>query len=171
MKGNNQYFDENIETAHIDAVIKGRKLLDIKTGNELLLKEGTRLKIIVPMHLLEEKELKPHKEIKREKILNKDEMLEFRFYIPNERHEPYEFRVVLLEDLYLFKKGNKFSSFAPCKCVITAKRKGEKFEANSLNQAFTKSSVKFRPDNKTHICNVFKTFFYKGRRLEDLRTL
>ena len=168
MHNKNQYFDDHIETAHIDAIIKGRKLIDAKTGRELYLKEGSRIKVIAPLSSLEEKELKTHEETRRVKILNKGEILRFRFYVLG---EGYEFTVTLLDDLYLFQKGNKFSSFSPCRCLVEADGTREKFEADSLNQAFMKASVKYRPNNKSHTCNVFKTFYYNGKQLENLRSL
>ncbi|TSC77423.1 MAG: hypothetical protein G01um101429_1055 [Parcubacteria group bacterium Gr01-1014_29] len=171
MSNKNLYFDDNAETAHIDAVVKGRKFFDEKTGDELNLKEGARVKITVSVYSLEEKEIKSHREIKRNKILDKGEILHFKFYVPGEEHRLYEFKVTLLNDLYLVQKGNKFSNLELCRCLVEADRTREKFEADSLNQAFMIASIKYKPNNKSHTCNVFKTFFYKDRRLEDLRIL
>jgi len=171
MPNKNLYFDDNVETAHIDAVVRGRKFIDERTGDELNLKEGARIKITVPAYSLGEKEIKSHRQIKRNKILDKGETLHFKFYVPSEEHRLYEFKITLLNDLYLVQKGNKFSNLELCRCLVEVDRTREKFEADSLNQAFIKASIKYRPNNKSHTCNAFKTFYYKGKQLENLRNL
>ena len=117
---------------------------------------------------IKEDERKKHEKIIKHMLLKKDADLRFSFYYQN---KSYEFRINLIQDLYYIKKGNHFSRLEPCKCTVTLTGTREKIIADSLNQAFVKTSVKYRPKNKTDTCNVFKTFYYEGRKLENLRKL
>ena len=169
--GNNTWYYDIEQKAYIEAVFDDGRFVDSATKRPIILKEGTRVRIATSIHGVRDKEEeKSHKEIKRELLLRKGAEVDFSFYYSG---KSYEFKVILLDDLFLLKKGNQHSKSSLCKCVVY--KPNEKyikdFEADSLNQAFIKASVKYRPSSRSHACNIFKTFFYKGRRLEDLRTL
>lgn len=162
------WFNDIEEKAYINAIFKNGKFVDTKTNKLIILKENTKVRISTSICGIKENERKKHKEKIKHIFLKKGAKLKFHFYY---QYKSYEFRINLIQDLYYIKKGNHFSRLEPCKCIVTLSGTREKIIADSLNQAFVKTSVKYRPENKTHTCNVFKTFYYKGRKLEDLRKL
>lgn len=156
------------EKAFINAIFKNGQFIDAETNKLVILEENTKVRISSPIWGIKETEEKRHKKKIRDILLKKGAELRFHFYY---QHKGYEFKVNLIQDLYYIKKGNHFSRLEPCKCIVTLSETREEIIADSLNQAFIKTSVKYRPENKTHTCNVFKTFSYKGSKLEDLREL
>lgn len=160
----------NHETkAYIEATFIHGRFVDIETGRPITLEENTRVRITTPVgSILSKEEERKHKEIKKELLLKSGAVLEFHFRCGD---KVCEFKVFLREDLFLTKKGNQHSKLGFSKCVIYKPNKeSEKdFEADSFNQAFMKASIKYRPDNRSHTCNVFKTFYYKGQELEKIR--
>lgn len=167
MSNNTWYYDIR-EKIYIDAIFKDGRFVDPETNQPIVLKDNTRVRIAVPAYGVQNKEEKKHKEVKRELFLQKGSDVNFHFYHDGKSHE---FKVILLNDLFLLKKGNQHSKLDPCKCMVYKPNEKDKedFEANSLNQAFTKTSIKYRPNNKSHTCNVFKTFYYSGKELENIR--
>lgn len=165
---NSNWFNDIEEKVYIYAIFKNGQFIDAKTNKLIILKENTRVRISIPIWGIEEIERKRHEEKIRHILLKKGAKLRFHFYYQD---KGYEFIVNLIQDLYYVKKGNHFSRLEPCKCTITLSETEEKIKADSLNQAFVKTSVKYRPKNKAHTCNVFKTFYYEGKKLDDLRKL
>ena len=61
------------------------------------------------------------------------------------------------------KKNNKDSLITKCHFKlqqVQSRLNTERidFEFDSLNQAFFQMSLKYRPNNKSHVCNVYNTF-------------
>lgn len=165
---NNDWVNDIEEKAYINAIFKNGQFIDTETNKLIFLKENTRVKISIPIWGIEQTERKRHEEKIRQILLKKDTKLKFHFYYQG---RDYEFIVNLFQDLYYTKKGNQFSRLDPCKCTIRFVDSQNEIVADSLNQAFVKMSVKYRPKNRTHTCNVFKTFYYERRKLDDLRKL
>lgn len=164
----NLFYDHD-EKAYIEAAYRGGRFVDAKTGRQIILQEGARVRIAAPIWSMPSKEEKEqHKEVKRELFLKSGNELEFSFQYDGATHI---FKVVLREDLFLARKGNQHSKLSFCRCVVfkpdSVSQKD--FEADSLNQAFMKASIKYRSGNRSHTCNVFKTFYYRGRELESIR--
>jgi len=165
---NNSWWDDIKEKVYINAIFKNGEFVDTQTGKPIVLNVNTAVRIIVSIYGIKEAEQKKHRDITKNLLLKSGSELNFHFYYQD---KGYEFRINLIQDLYYTKKGNHFSRLEPCKCTVTLTGTREKIIADSLNQAFVKTSVKYRPQNKTHTCNVFKTFYYEGRKLENLRKL
>ena len=164
----NPWYDDINEIAYMNAIFKFGNFVDAETHERIILKENTTVRISIPLYGIQEGQKKKHNEVKRYLLLKKHTNLNFHFYYDN---KSFEFLVILLDDLYLSKKGNQFSRLEPCKCVVNNpnRKYASDFETDSLNQAFTKASIEYRPNNKSHTCNVFKTFRYKDEELENLR--
>lgn len=167
MKKSDWFYDIE-EKAYINAIFKNGRFIDAETNKLVILEENARVRISTPIWGIKETEEKRHKKKIRDILLKNGTELRFHFYY---QHKGYEFKVNLIQDLYYMKKGNHFSKLEPCKCAIILSGTSEEIIADSLNQAFVKTSVKYRSKNKTHTCNVFKTFYYEKRKLEDLREL
>lgn len=165
---NSDWVNDIEEKVYINAIFQNSRFIDAETNKLISLKENTRVRMSFPIWGVKETERKTHKKKIRQILLKKDTNLRFNFYYQDRN---YEFVVSLRQDLYYTKKGNQFSRLEPCKCIVVLSGTKEKITADSLNQAFVKISVKYRPKNKTHTCNVFKTFYYQGRKLDDLREL
>lgn len=167
MSNNTWYYDIH-EKIYIDSVFKDGRFVDPETNKPIILRENTRVRIATPAYGVQKEEEKKHKEVKRELFLRKGSEISFRFYYDS---RSYEFKVILLKDLFLSMKGNQHSKLSACKCEIYKPNEKNKkdFEADSLNQAFTKASIKYRSNNKSHTCNVFKTYYYQEKSLEDIR--
>lgn len=165
---NYSWWEDIKEKVYINAIFKNGEFVDIQTGKPIVLKDNTAVRIIASIYGIKEAEQNKHREITKNLLLKSGSELNFHFYY---KDKGYEFKVVLIEDLYYRKKGNQFSRLEPCKCIVVLSGTEEKITADSLNQAFIRASIKYRPDNRTHTCNVFKTFYYYGRQLEELRDL
>ena len=117
--------------------------------------------------------------LKREVVLREGTFLQFD--LPK---TGLTFRLSLLEDLTFRKINNKPAIAEDCKCVVLDASQSsansmamipdfEPFEIETLNQAFFKTSVKFRPESISHTTNIYKSFrvFEYGRyvKLEEFR--
>ena len=162
------WLNDIVEKAYINAIFKNGEFIDAETNKSISFKENAKVRMSIPIWGIKEAERKSHEKKTRQILLKKDAKLRFHFHY---KDKDYEFKVNLIQDLYYIKKGNHFSRLEPCKCIVILSGTEEKITADSLNQAFIKASVKYRPENKTHTCNVFKTFYYEGRKLDDLRQL
>jgi hypothetical protein len=154
-------------TVKIDAFYDNGEFLNPETKEPVVLNGQHNVTITVPFEALS-KELQEEygkREIKI--LLTKGSVLHFELGIENTVHR---FEVVLSNHLVLRTKGNKHGKLEPCNCVVSDMDTLKVVaEAESLNQAFTKTSVQLRPKNKTHNCNVFKIFHFEGRPLDYLR--
>jgi hypothetical protein len=66
----------------------------------------------------------------------------------------------------LIKKGDKPGTLSSVPCEVYNEYNEIITSATSLNQAYTLTSVKVRPDAKTHNANVFNVFTYNGIELD-----
>lgn len=178
------YFEDKT-VAHIDAYYKEGNFYDFHTGKLVKLEydenrneKGILTKIIVPLDYISEENIETHGNRVQKKILDKGSILTFSMYYNSER-EHYKFQVRLEEDLVLNKVGNKPAKLNACKCIVIPSEEDrnkiiftdfEPIEFNSLNQAFLQTSIRYRPKNSSHVCNVFTTFKTEGEKpLSSLR--
>ncbi len=162
------YFD-GLPTAYYDAVFRDGKFYDAHSGNVINLKDGARVRIQTIRSKVLDEDYERHLEKRSEKLIHTSEKLQFRIGF-------HDFIVQILEDLYLTKEGNRFSKLAACHCAVVEVHSSHDgfnfspFEAETLNQAYTQASIRYFPEKRSHICNVFKTMRYDGNLLESLRT-
>jgi len=175
------FFDEVI-TAHIDAYYKKGKFYDYYTDKEIKLREddlttlkGVIVRIVAPLHNIDDENYQVHSQKHEERIMKKGEYLFFGMDYKKE-NKSFEFKIDLVEDLWVEKIGNKLSKLKTCKCIVadgTEKHGNSSINnfqpivCNSLNHAFTRTSIKYRPENASHTCNAFKTFRTKDGNIID----
>lgn len=161
------YFD-GLPTAYYDAIFQDGKFINAQTGNEIKLKDGARVRIQTIRSKVLDEDYERHLEKRSEKIIDAGEKLYFRI-------GHHDFTLQILEDLYLTKEGNRFSKLGACRCVVLEIHSHrdrfdfQPVEAETLNQAYTQTSIRYFPGKRSHNCNVFKTMSYGGRALESLR--
>jgi hypothetical protein len=165
--------------AHIYVIFKGGKFLDAETKKELqlsydpkLFPEGIHLKLLVPVFALDKESQNIHSEQKKAILIERDALLNFEI-------EDYTFYCKLNTNLYLQQKGKRtpFLSKVKCEIIEIINSRGNNISPlviksyESLNQAFTGSSIAYFPGKKYHTGNVFKKFQTdKGEKLENLRS-
>lgn len=164
--------------AHIDAVFKNGKFYDFISKKEIkfeydekVFPDGIHLKIISPLSFLEPESMDKHLERKTFKLLDKGSVLYFGIL-------DLSFLLELEEDLYLLQIGNRSGKLSYCKCKVSGAEdwQGKALpyfpvkEYNSLNQAYTRTSIHFFPERNYHTGNAFKQFYTKDlTKLESLR--
>ncbi len=154
-------------TVKINAIFAGGQFLNPETKNPVVLNGQHNVTITVPFESLPKELQKEYDKSVEKTLINKGSVLYFELEVENTIRR---FEVVLSDDLVLRSKGNKLGKLDPCRCVVNDTDTMKVItEAESLNQAFTKTSVLLRPNNKTHNCNVFKTFHFEGRPLDYYR--
>ncbi len=157
----------------INAIIKNGKLIDWNTEQWIDLPDWARIKLTIPESYLVTETRKNLNEIQKFKLLEKDSELFFMMNIPNKLHptdlEWREFRVKILGDLILERKGNKLGTLLWVLCEVYNEYNEMITSATSLNQAYTLTSVLVRPDAKTHNANVFRVFTYNRIYLNRIR--
>jgi hypothetical protein len=178
---NNQYGE--LVTATIFAYLENGKLIDAKTQKEVKLKKketggGVFVEMRVPLSSIPEEDYAFHTTKRVEVVMKAGESLYFEMDY-NGGHSRYTCRVVLHEPLRIEVVGNKPGRLQNCICELVEIRDTfnksvptgfEPIVSNTLHQSFFTASTKFRPSNKSHNCNVFKTFRNeKGILLGDLR--
>jgi len=167
------YYDE-LPKAYIDGKYINGKFYDTSSNEEIQLMDNAVVRIVLYRKDLLDKDYGKHIEVNEKKILESGSNLFFQFQYDNNK---FLFTVMLEEDLISRKKGNQFSRLGSCDCkIIELSRNGiidgnfKLIEADSLNQAFTFASIKYRPDNRSHTTNVFKSYFdINGYSLEKYR--
>ena len=186
------YFGEQ-QTAHVYAYYKGGEFYDYYTHEKVTLDEGRHnepfdknnpsgilVKIKVPLNRTIDRDYERHQNQEKRDLLPVGTHLEFLMpYRTREQNIEYVIKVQILEDLKMFKKGNKTWGLGNCSCVVTSAREmygqdhvlSKEIKADSLNQLYTKTSILLRPENASHNCNTFKTFYNaeNGIRLDTLR--
>jgi hypothetical protein len=175
--GVHPYFGE-LYTAHVYAYYKNGEFYDFDTREKVKLEErepvesfdkenpsGVFVKIIVPLYRTTDEDYEKHKKQECKQLLPAYTKLIFDMGIKD--YGRMRFVAIIKADLYALKKGNKEWKLDDCPCELVRESNYypeilpfeiESIEANSLNQLFTKVSVKYRPDNASHNCNVFKVF-------------
>lgn len=174
------YFGDTI-TAYINGKYKEGVFLDIDTEEPIRLKDdfniGVPVRIIAPLDSIPDNEYKHHWSQTTRKFISAGAILDFEME-DKHKNQRYAFHIRLLEDLYIGQRGNKFNRMFSCKCQVEEVRllstnkklhEGSDLIFESLNKAYTRLSVLYRPENSNHNCNVFKTVKYNGNYLERLR--
>lgn len=179
------YFDTPT-VAHIDAYYREGVFYDADTNkpikldyNENRYEKGILVKIIVPLKYISDENIETHGNRIQKKILDKGSILNFCMIYQDEMNEKYDFQLLLEQDLFLNKVGNKLAKLNSCKCTVTLQEEHKNktvfkdfkpIECKSLNQAFLQTSIKYRPTNSSHVCNVFTTFkMENGKLLNSFR--
>lgn len=168
---------DEIESVHIYARYEDGKFIDLDTGQPVLLKGSPQVKIVVDRSSLPSREsLALHTSYISKKVLGRGTELEFEL-----SGMGLLFTVILTEDLIFTRRGNKRPVADPCRIGIVAMRDSnprsgditrfEKWEVNSLNQAYFQVSVKYKPQGKSHSINVYEHFHLKGDYTRTLDTL
>lgn len=154
-------------TAKIDAIYDGDQFFNQLTKKPVVLNGQHHVIITVPFEAIPKELQEEYNKPEEKTLVTKGSVLYFELGVKNVIRR---FEVVLSDDLVLRTKGNKLGKLNPCRCVVSdMDTKKIIIQAESLNQAFTKTSVLLRPNNKTHNCNVFKTFHFEGRPLDYYR--
>lgn len=157
-----------VERAQINAVYNGGVFIDQDTGQPINVKEGSSVKILVGTYAMSDDRKEHHNRVEQVKLLENCSELFFRFRIQGEGER--EFKVVLRGDLIIERRGNKSGKLSYVPCDVFDAKSGELIvSASSLNEAYTRTSAKLRPDARTHTANAFKVFYYKYDSLEQLR--
>lgn len=151
--------------------------IDIETGEEVALQEGTLVAITLSaVNLKRQSDLKRASKVQKRLILRAGEVLHF--YLKDERGSEEKYIVRLDEDLSMVKKGLKPALVKDCTCEVIGKESStgrfevfkEPIKVLSLNQAYFQSSLRFRPQIRSHTCNVYRTFrTHEGKLLEEFR--
>lgn len=176
-KDHNENYFGSLPTVHIYSKFKDGKFYDIESGKEVILSNGSFVRMITLLANIKDDEY-PKFEEQREEVLPIDSILYMRLPLNNGEGE-YRLVIKLKEPLFMKKIGNKASIVEPCKCEIIDRIefgsylhsiKFEPFEADSLNQAFFQASVRYRPKNKSHSANIYQCCFLEnGNNLSSLR--
>lgn len=174
MKTKTNYFG-TAPPADINAKYTNGNFTDRDTGNEITLKEGAHLQMTVYQSDITPRDVEKLKTITRE-VLPRGEEIHFEL-----TGAGLKFYIRLHEPLIFEKKANKNAAMKPCKMEVYKSKvmdryklpknfEFEPYEVKTLNQAFFKASVKYRPDNPSHSVNVYTHFRTSdGKELENLR--
>jgi len=169
-------FFGNLPTAEIEAVYKNGKFIDLETGNEVVLKDDSHVKIKTLLKSISNEDFKRHANVKHKKVLPVDSFLIMK--LPIKTSVFYFLKIKTHEPLIMVKKGNKKSICMPCafsvvEIVNCNNKKIENYdpiESTSLNQIFTQASMKFSENYKSHTANIYNcTFLEDTTPLEGLR--
>lgn len=173
------WFIDHEKIITINAIIKNGKLIDWSTEQWIDLPDWARVKLTIPQSYLTDDIIKYHEEPQEFKLLEKNSELYFKLNKPNRElrngewfstsDQCWEYKVKILGDLIMEKKGNKLGTLLPVLCEVYNVYNEVITPATSLNQAYTLTSVLVRPDAKAHNANVFKVFTYDWIELNKLR--
>lgn len=150
------------------------KFYDIESGEEVVLVNNHKhsdgkmlLKIITSKFYLKNDQIPIYADTKQNTIAEEGRLLYFD--LPYDlKNKYYTLTVLLQEDLVEDVFGDKPGRLNKCKCKVVEKyeQKAGVFndlfdiEGYSLNNLFIKSSVKYRPENSTHVCNAYNDFYF-----------
>lgn len=164
--------------AHLDIIYKAGKFLDATLRKEIILDydqklfpEGIHLKLLVPLFALNTEEQKVHINRRRKIFLKSGTVLYFAI-------DNLSFYCELEDDLYLIQVGNKTTKLSSCRCKLVGAddTRGNPISPftqktyDSLNQAYTGTSMDFFARRKYHTGNAFKKFSTRDRNtLQYLR--
>jgi predicted DNA-binding antitoxin AbrB/MazE fold protein len=158
--------------AIITATYQGGKFIDLETKEEVKFKNGTLVDIRLRVDdLTREKDLERASKVQKKLLIPAGRHLFFN--MKDDKQGEVVYVVLLKQDLILTKNGLKPSIVDNCSCEVVGKESTtggflqfkEPILAFSLNQAFFQCSIKFRPNNKSHTCNIYKTFRTEGGQL------
>lgn len=155
--------EQNLFTTKLEVVIKDQKLIDVKTGNEIRLKDGTQFHLQVnPTQVMEV----PEKSYEPKVVIPKDHRLHFKI-------RAHDFLLELKEDLKILDKGGK-SKLANVKCTVIGMAKDgyeqafKPIDAPSLNKAYTKTYNQFYKTGSNNRY-AYDVFWYNGHPLKAYR--
>lgn len=171
-----QDYWNDLPMTHLYVTYRDGRFFDIESDEEIILTSDSKYNnengIFMRISMFNENHIK--KEIRNkftkvstETILTKGTLLKFDMPYQIEGRT-FIFTVELLDDLNTTRKGVGYAKLNRCQCRITSKYlkySGNfndliKIEANSLNQLYLKTSITYRPNNRNHVCNAFKTFYF-----------
>lgn len=150
----------NVPTAQFFVRYENGKFYDIELEEEINIKDKALLQIKTNRFNIDDKIYDKITNQQEKKILPSGTKLYFHLLLKN---GTIKFVLVLDEDLILTKKNNKLSKVKSCRFSIvemdgTQIKEDVVYKGNSLNQAYFQMSKKFNPENRSHVCNVYKTF-------------
>lgn len=154
-------------TAHIDARIIDGRIIDIRDGAEIKLKDRALVRIVAYKSDIP-KELEERFYNHQQKILDTGTFLVFSIY--DERNKAIKFEVELRSEGFMVKEGNKLSRFT-CREIwllptdTSRQYLFEPMRVESLNQAYFQMSMRVNSRAKSHTVNVYDTFYVKGGKV------
>jgi len=163
------------QTALFNVVLKNGKFINIDNGEPISFIEGSFLRIKTGLSSIDDDDV--YREITKNEsrdVLEAGKTLTFWIDVPTGRGRLY-FKGLIISPLTMTKKNNKDSVITKCEFKLEEVHSDSNSEKinlmfNSLNQAFFQMSLKFRPNNKSHVCNVYNTFYTdNGLFLEQYR--
>jgi|GEM_PF-2381698 len=161
-----------LPTAHIDARIIDGKIIDINDGAEIKLKDKALVRIVAYKSDIPE-EFQERFFDQKQKVLDAGRRLAFSVLDKSNRY--VEFLVELHEEAYMNKEGNKPSKFSCSSMVLlptvsSHEYLSEPMPVGTLNQAYTRMSVRVNPHAGSHTTNVYEHFHVVGgKRLKYYR--
>jgi len=132
----NEEFGSN--PAYINAMYKEGVLIDCDTGKPLELKEGARLRIKVAEFSLPKKLQNHHEKTENVILLEKESRLFFTIKLDGNNKE---FSLFIRDNLMIIKKGNRMGRLSNVFCEVFDDNNKPVIIANSLNEAYTRTSV------------------------------
>ncbi len=146
--------------------------INIDTNEPLSFKNDSLLKISTTLSSIKDENYDEVTKVENREILPAGSKLYFSL---RDDFETLFFSGVLMKPLFMTKKNNKDSVISNCfyKIEKVESRKVNEIidlDFRSLNQAFFQMSMRFRKDNNSHVCNIYKTFTTSDNRfLEEYR--
>lgn len=160
---------QHAERAYYDARYENGKFIDLKSNQEIVLKEGATVRITTAYSQVLDEEVDKHSLKREEIIIPQGEVLQFKI-------QRCCFAVELSHPLYLTKEGNRHSRLSIESCIVIEMYERDRrmdgfqpIEVSSLNQAYTQTSSKYFRDRGTHTRNVFDVMEWKGKPLKHYR--
>ena len=159
--------NNNLFTKTYQIIYQEGKLINVTTGHEILLKEGTTFQLQVDTSQVLEKTEKISQKPKALLIIRKNSKLTFRI-------REYDFVLELQEDLYIQTTSGGKTKLAPVYCIIfQISKNGESQEfkpisANSLNRVYTEAYNRYYKEGANNRY-VYDTFQWNGNLLKTYR--
>lgn len=160
------YLDHHTQSEYSAIFVDG-SFIDTRTGLPIELNDQTPVRIIVANMYIPDKDADQHLKVEERLVYNEGE--EFHFYM-HLHDQDIRFSVRNHEKIYVIKKGNKIPHFINTSCEVYDWRYANgrllpefnPVNASSFNEAFTRISEKHRGGNRSHVCNIYNTFYDKN---------
>jgi hypothetical protein len=165
-------FFDHIPTLEIQGIFRDGQFVSRTTGDAIQMKAEAPVRIIVEDAYVLPSDMQQYRDGEQVKILKTGEEAYFDIKIDDLN---YRFYVRLLENLFLSRKRGKSARFSKAACeVYNYEPKSLYFKtikADSLSDAFTKTSEIYRLGKRSHTCNAFTTFFDAEKEIsfDDIR--
>ncbi len=158
---------EHFTQSEYSAFFDNGNFIDVNTLKPIELNNGTPVRIIVANKYIPDKDVDQHLKVEERLVYNEGE--EFHFYM-HIHDQDIRFSVRNHEKIYVIKKGNKIPHFINTSCEVYDWRYANgrllpeftPVYASSFNEAFTRISEKHRGGNRSHVCNIYNTFYDKN---------